>query len=138
MKCRIVMTVVFEQPFYKGIFERFYEDQYAVAKINLGTSLPKTRDIYRIILTDWDRISFTDVGKFSMKTHKMNPKRRQRSAQKQVHARFQGSRSQQAIQVVYEKQKKDFHKKKHDQILKRKQQQFEIRQLKKKQKHRGH
>lgn len=138
MKCRIVMTVVFEQPFYKGIFERFDEDQYAIAKINLGTVLPKTRDIYQIILTDWNRISFTNVGKISMKAHKMNPKRRQRNAQKQIHARFQGSKSQQAIQLTYENQKKNFRKQKHNQILKQKKQQFEIRQLKKKQKHRGH
>nr|WP_283580382.1 DUF2992 family protein [Ligilactobacillus aviarius] len=45
MKCRMIMTVVFDKPFYKGIFERFVDDRYAVAKINLGTSLPKTRDI---------------------------------------------------------------------------------------------
>ena len=45
MKCRMIMTVVFDKPFYKGIFERFVDDRYAVAEINLGTSLPKTRDI---------------------------------------------------------------------------------------------
>ena len=59
MKCRMIMTVVFDKPFYKGIFERFIDDRYAVAEINLGTSLPKTGDIYRLVLKRWNTIHFS-------------------------------------------------------------------------------
>ena len=34
MKCRMIMTVVFDKPFYKVIFERFVNDRYAVAEID--------------------------------------------------------------------------------------------------------
>ncbi len=59
MKCRMIMTVVFDKPFYKGVFECFADDRYAVAEINLGTSLPKTRDIYRLVLKRWNTIHFS-------------------------------------------------------------------------------
>lgn len=91
MKCRMIMTVVFDKPFYKGIFERFVDDRYAVAKINLGTSLPKTRDIYRLVLKRWNTIHFSKETLDSTRVKRVNPKRMQREAQKQVHAEFYGS-----------------------------------------------
>ena len=41
MKCRMIMTVVFDKPFYKGIFERFVDDRYAVVKNQLGNKFTK-------------------------------------------------------------------------------------------------
>ena len=102
MKCRMIMTVVFDKPFYKGIFERFVDDRYAVAKINLGTSLPKTRDIYRLVLKRWNTIHFSKETLDSTRVKRANPKRMQREAQKQVHAEFYGSKAQQALKADFE------------------------------------
>ena len=138
MKCRMIMTVVFDKPFYKGVFERFVDDRYAVAEINLGTSLPKLRDIYRFILKRWNSIHFSSEEAYSIKVKKINPKRMQREAQKQVHAEFYGSKAQQALKADFEMRKQQSHRERQATKANHKRQKFEIRQLKKKQKHRGH
>ena len=138
MKCRMIMTVVFDKPFYKGVFERFVDDRYVVAEINLGTSLPKTRDIYRFILKRWNSIHFSNEEAYSIKVKKINPKRMQREAQKQVHAQFYGSKSQQALKADFEMRKQQSHREQRIAKEDCKKRKFEIRQLKKKQKHRGH
>ena len=132
MKCRMIMTVVFDKPFYKGIFERFVDDRYAVAKINLGTSLPKTRDIYRLVLKRWNTIHFSKETLDSTRVKRVNPKRMQREAQKQVHAQFY-----QALKADFEMRKQQSHREQQAAKANHKRQKFEIRQLKKKQKHRG-
>ena len=138
MKCRMTMTVVFDKPFYKGIFERFVDDRYAVAKINLGTSLPKTRDIYRLVLKRWNTIHFSKETLDSTRVKRVNPKRMQREAQKQVHAEFYGSKAQQALKADFEMRKQQSHRERQAAKANHKRKKFEIRQLKKKQKHRGH
>ena len=138
MKCRMIMTVVFDKPFYKGIFERFVDDRYAVAKINLGTSLPKTRDIYRLVLKRWNTIHFSKETLDSTRVKQVNPKRMQREAQKQIHAQFYGSKAQQALKADFEMRKQQSHREQRIAKEDYKKRKFEIRQLKKKQKHRGH
>ena len=138
MKCRMIMTVVFDKPFYKGIFERFVDDRYAVAKINLGTSLPKTRDIYRLVLKRWNTIHFSKETLDSTRVKRVNPKRMQREAQKQIHAQFYGSKAQQALKADFEMRKQQSHREQRIAKEDYKKRKFEIRQLKKKQKHRGH
>ena len=138
MKCRMIMTVVFDKPFYKGIFERFVDDRYAVAEINLGTSLPKTRDIYRLVLKRWNTIHFSKETLDSTRVKQVNPKRMQREAQKQIHAQFYGSKAQQALKADFEMRKQQSHREQRIAKEDYKKRKFEIRQLKKKQKHRGH
>ena len=138
MKCRMIMTVVFDKPFYKGIFERFVDDRYAVAKINLGTSLPKTRDIYRLVLKRWNTIHFSKEMLDSTRVKRVNLKRMQREAQKQIHAQFYGSKAQQALKADFEMRKQQSHREQRIAKEDYKKRKFEIRQLKKKQKHRGH
>lgn len=134
MKCRMIMTVVFDKPFYKGVFEH----RYAVAEINLGTSLPKLRDIYRLVLKRWNTIHFSKEMLDSTRVKRVNPKRMQREAQKQVHAQFYGSKSQQALKADFEMRKQQSHREQRIAKEDCKKRKFEIRQLKKKQKHRGH
>lgn len=138
MKCRMIMTVVFDKPFYKEIFERFVDNRYAVAEINLGTSLPKTRDIYRLVLKRWNTIHFSNETFDSTRIKRVNPKRMQREAQKQVHVQFYGSKAQQALKADFEMRKQQSHKGRRIAKENCKKRKFEIRQLKKKQKHRGH
>ena len=62
----------------------------------------------------------------------------QREAQKQVHAQFYGSKAQQALKADFEVRKQQNHRERQAAKTNHKRQKFEIRQLKKKQKHRGH
>lgn len=59
------LTIIFDAPFYKGIFENQIDNKYFVAAINLGTSEPKIRDIYQLILQRWQTISFYASSKES-------------------------------------------------------------------------
>lgn len=58
----------------------------------------------------------------------------QREAQKQVHAEFYG----QALKADFEMRKQQSHRERQAAKANHKRKKFEIRQLKKKQKHRGH
>ncbi|WP_414671813.1 DUF2992 family protein [Lactobacillus gasseri] len=44
------LTIVFEPPFYKAIFERRFDSIYEVGQINLGPSEPKLVLIYNLVL----------------------------------------------------------------------------------------
>lgn len=59
-------------------------------------------------------------------------------AQKQVHARFYGSKAQLAFKADFESGKQEKRQLRQKAKVNHKQRQFEIRQSKKKQKHRGH
>ncbi|MFT9051115.1 DUF2992 family protein [Liquorilactobacillus nagelii] len=52
------MTIIFEPPFYKAIFERSFDSVYEVGQLNLGPAEPKTCDIYRLVNTSWKEIDF--------------------------------------------------------------------------------
>ena len=110
----------------------------AVAEINLGTSLPKLRDIYRFILKRWNSIHFSSEMFNSTRIKRVNPKRMQREAQKQIHAEFYGSKAQLILKADFEMRKQQSHRERQATKANHKRQKFEIRQLKKKQKHRGH
>lgn len=44
------LTIIFDQPFYVGIFERRTRDTYEVSKVNLGTSEPRDILIYNLLI----------------------------------------------------------------------------------------
>jgi hypothetical protein len=52
------LTIIFEPPFYKAIFERSFDSVYEVGQLNLGPAEPKTCDIYRLVNTSWKEIDF--------------------------------------------------------------------------------
>ena len=76
----------------------------------MGTSLPKTRDIYRLVLKRWNTIHFSKETLDSTRVKRVNPKRMQREAQKQVHAEFYGSKAQQALKANFEMRKQQSHR----------------------------
>lgn len=50
------LTIVFEPPFYKAIFERRFDSIYEVGQINLGPSEPKLALIYDLVLHHWNKV----------------------------------------------------------------------------------
>lgn len=47
MKCSL--TILFEDPFWIGLYERFDEDKYEVCKITFGAE-PKDYEVYEFLL----------------------------------------------------------------------------------------
>ncbi len=68
------LTIVYEPPFYKAIFERRFNSTYEVSQINLGPSEPKLT-IYDLVIHHWNRIIFfkQTVCASSVSERKINP-----------------------------------------------------------------
>jgi hypothetical protein len=52
------LTIIFEPPFYKAVFERSWNSVYEVGHLILGPAEPKTPDIYCLVNTSWKEIDF--------------------------------------------------------------------------------
>lgn len=135
------LTILFDTPFYKGIFENQIDNKYFVAIINLGTSLPKTRDIYQLITQRWQTITFYPSSEKSTQYIKnISIKKMQKKARQNKHKtiNFSGTRAQRVLKKQHENLK--LHRK---QVCKKqkmldKQERFELKQLKRRKKHKGH
>lgn len=103
------LTIIFDPPFYRGIFESNYGKNYTVAMINLGTSDPKIQDIYSFILKHWDEIKFSKEVIFDRKFKKINVKKMQKKARqekKRTH-KFNGTKAQVLLSQQYKNNKKE-------------------------------
>ncbi|MDN2453171.1 YjdF family protein [Lactobacillus sp. UCMA15818] len=133
------LTIIFDPPFYKAIFERRYASVYEVGQVTLGTSEPKLNCIYTLVTNHWSRVVFfrqSDSNALVLEK-RINPKRLQRLARKSVEKGV-STKAQLALQKQIEIRKT---KKKQIKQAGREAKEvlaFEMRQAKKKQKHKGH
>lgn len=67
----LTLTIIFEPPFYKAIFES-HSRSYSVATLNLGTTEPRIQNIYEFILHHWNRLNFFETKFTNRITHKKN------------------------------------------------------------------
>ncbi|UQS84175.1 YjdF family protein [Bombilactobacillus thymidiniphilus] len=139
----MTMTIVFDDPFYKAIIENRAGGVYSVASYVFGTSRPKNVDIYNIVFSFdfWDKLSFfedKDDDDYIKTSKHINPKRLQRQAKKQVNSLFSGTKAQQELNKQRESNK--LLNKKHNsrKTQEYKARQFQLKQEKKLQKHKGH
>ena len=132
------LTVLFEDPFWIGVYERESNNLYEVCKITFGVE-PKSCEIYEMILKEWDRLRF-NVPIQMKSSHKkcMNPKRMQREIKKQVLDHRMGTKAQQALKLQQEQGKIEHKVHSKEEKEAEKERQFELRQQKRKQRHRGH
>lgn len=136
---KVKLTVFFENPYWKGLFEKFYEGKYEVKKVIFGEE-PKDYDIYDFILKNYAKISFsTPVNSEDReKAKRINPKRLKRKIKKELQYKGIATKAQQAIKKEFEAnkiQRKNESKKIKEEEKRRK---FALKQQKKKIKHRGH
>ena len=131
------LTVYFEDPFWVGVFERIENGRLSAAKVTFGAE-PKDYEVQEFINRNYDRLQFSPAVKTVVKDSKKNPKRAQREAKKQTLESGIGTKSQQALKLQQEQNKlirKERSKKERDA---EKDRLFEMKQRKKKEKHRGH
>lgn len=136
---RIKLTVFFEDPFWVGVFEREDESKYEIAKFTFGAE-PKDCEVYRLIITAYKRLRFSQpFGIEKTNTaNRINPKRLQRIAQREVSAKGIGTKAQQALQMEYERNKVARKALSKEQKEEAKRAKFEQKRLIKKEKHKGH
>lgn len=133
------LTIIFDQPFYVGIFEQRTGDIYEISKINLGTSEPRDSLIYELLIKNWHHIHFKTViiANNERIQKKVNPKRMQRLAKKALTAGL-STKAQEAIKLAQTAQKLEKKKEKSLKHQEIKEQRYLLSQKKKSEKHRGH
>lgn len=134
----VQLTVLFEEPFWVGIYEGDDVNQYEVSKVTFGAE-PKACEVYEFILKEWDRLKTHPLEKTEgVKAKRINPKRMQRNVKKQVLGDGIGTKAQQALKLQHEQGKIERKVRSKAEKEADKERQFELRQQKRKEKHKGH
>ena len=130
------LTVFFEEPFWVGVFERVSDGNLSVCKVTFGAE-PKDYEIYDFVLKNYYRLRFSPAVATDVKEAGRNPKRVQREVRKQVQNAGIGTKSQQALKLWQEQLKTERKIVSREQREIEKNRQFQIKQQKRKEKHRG-
>lgn len=130
------LTVFFQEPFWIGVFERISDGKLSVCKVTFGAE-PKDYEIGDFILKNYDSLRFSPAVATVVKETKQNPKRMQREVHKQVEKTGIGTKSQQALKLQQEQMKTQRKLISREKKEAKEQRQFELKQQKRKEKHRG-
>ncbi|MCI6858379.1 MAG: YjdF family protein [Eubacterium sp.] len=131
------LTVYFEEPFWIGIFECISDGKLSAAKVTFGAE-PKDYEVFELILKDYYKLRFSPAVTAVVKETKKNPKRMQREVKKQLQNNGTGTKSQQALKLQQEQNKQARKVKNREKKLTEAERMFELKQQKKKEKHKGH
>ena len=131
------LTVYFEDPFWVGVFERIENRKLSVAKLTFGVE-PKDYDVLEFINRNYYHLQFSPAVETVVKDTKKNPKRAQRDAKKQTLETGIGTKSQQALKLRQEQNKQERKVRSREQREAESQRIFELKKIKKREKHRGH
>ena len=131
------LTVSFDDPFWVGVFERIEDGKLSAFKVTFVTE-PKDNEVWEIILRHYYELKFSPAIKAELKQSADNPKRRQHNVKKQLQNAGIGTKSQQALQMQREENKLERKSVSREQREAEKQRQFELKQLQKREKHKGH
>ena len=132
----VKVMVYFEDPFWVAFCERTSEEGLSVCKITFGPE-PKDYEVKEYLLNNWyqlphSRFLDTDVKKKEIS----NPKRRQRMVKKEL-SEGTGTKSQQALKLLQEENKSCRKTLSREQKEEDKERMFQLKQDKRKEKHRG-
>lgn len=132
------LTILFEDPFWIGLYEREDGGTYEVCKITFGAE-PKDYEVYDFILKSWHQLKFSPtIQSTAIVKKRINPKRMQRLINKQIAEKGIGTKAQQALKLQQEQGKLERNHRSREQREAEKERQFKLRQEKRKAKHRGH
>ena len=131
------LTIFFEDPFWVGVFERIENRKLSVAKVIFGVE-PKDYDVLEFINRNYYHLQFSPAVETVIKDTKKNPKRAQRDAKKQTLETGIGTKSQQALKVKQEQNKQERKAISREQREAENRRAFELKQIKKREKHKGH
>ncbi|WP_123052928.1 YjdF family protein [Clostridium sp. JN-1] len=136
----IKLTVFFNEPFWIGIFEEYENNGYKVCKVTFGAE-PKDEEIYQFILKEFKNLKFSSIMNASnekLVTRRENPKRMQRKIRKETKNEGTGTKSQIALKKQYEENKLINKKNNKERKIEMEERKFQLKKMKKKEKHKGH
>ncbi|MEK7339451.1 MAG: YjdF family protein [Candidatus Rhabdochlamydia sp.] len=134
-------TLFFEKGFWVGTFERTDKEGYAIARHIFGKE-PSDPEVHEFVLKSYHELKFGEAKEINIQTQRMNPKRVQREVRREM-ARMEettqpSTQAQDYIREELKKNKKDKKSISSAEKQARKDDQFALRQEKRKEKHRGH
>lgn len=130
------LRVLFEDPFWIGLFERTSEGGLWVCKVTFGAE-PKDYEVNDFIQKQYGRLRFSPAVATEVKKVTRNPKRMQREVHRQLEDTGIGTKAQQALKLQQEQFKTERKAISRERKEAEKQRQFELKQQKRKEKHRG-
>lgn len=131
------LTILFDDPFWIGLFEYIEEGCMSVCKVTFGAE-PTDQEVVDFVNRNWNRLKYTTPEVVEQKTQAKNPKRLLREAKKQMRNTGIGTKSQQALKLQQEANKLERRHISKEQREAEKERKFELRQAKRKEKHKGH
>lgn len=135
-KVSVALRVFFEDPFFIGICERRTNGWLTVCKITFGTE-PKDYEIQEYILKNWQKLEFSPATEDTVIKVCTNPKRMQRAIKRQLDHMGVGTKSQQSLKLQQTLAKHNRAEKKRERKEAENNRQFELKQRKRKEKHKG-
>jgi hypothetical protein len=137
----IKATIFFDKRYWIGTFERTDKEGYALARHIFGAE-PTDPEVYEFVLTHYQKLNFGELKKFTLEIKRMNPKRVQREVRREMEKIKETTKPSTFAQdyMREELEKKKLQKKQLSSAEKqaRKEEQFALRQKKKREKLRGH
>ena len=131
------LTVLFEDPFWIGLFEKTEDNQMQVCKVTFGAE-PTDQEVLEFVDKNWNQLIYSRPMETEVKLRPRNPKRQLREARKQTQNAGIGTKSQQALKLQQEENKQERKSLSKEQREADKERKFELKQIKRKEKHRGH
>lgn len=133
------LTILFDDPFWIGLYEREDDTEYSVCRIVFGAE-PRDQAVYAYLLEHWRTLRFSPPrpGTEHLPPPK-SPKRRQREARRmtQTQAAGIGTKAQQALKLQQEQGKQARLARTRQQREAEEARKFQLRQARRKEKHRG-
>ena len=131
------LTVLFDPPFWIGLFERERSGQYEVCKVTFGAE-PRDYDVYAFVLEHYCGLEFSPaLAVEHAEERSINPKRAQRLAREQTKQSGIGTKAQQALQLQREQNKLERRTLSREAREAEEARRFQLRQEKRKEKHKG-
>lgn len=134
-------TIFFDKRFWVGAFERTDKEGYAVARHIFGAE-PSDPEVHEFVLNHYHELKFGEAKEIIIQIQRMNPKRVQREVRREM-ARMKetlqpSTLAQDYMREEIEKKKKEKKSVRSAEKQAHKDEQFFLKQEKRKEKHRGH
>ena len=126
-KVSIELTVLFDGQFWMGVFESTSENKLCVCRTVFGAE-PKDGEVYNFIIGKYYKLKYSPAVAAVVKE----------KIRKAVENNGIGTKSQQALKIQQEQAKLTRKSNRHEKNMLEKYLRFNLKQLKRKEKHKGH
>ena len=130
------ITVCFEDPFWVCLFEREQGGSLEVSRTVFGAE-PRDQEVYLWLLEHWRGLRFSHPVAVPERDRRPNARRKRREAGEALRARGTGTKAQQALQLQREQEKTQRREDRRRRDQAEEARRFQLRQEKKKARHRG-